>query len=158
MVSELESLDIEKEALKALCLAWQFNKAKIKAKKTERRQWSAEKEGICLELVEGYLQENHDIFKERIYSELDKIVQSSALVECINSIIRPYLNSTQGQVNQEILNLIMFYHNNRRYKAGKREQKTPMEILTGKPQEKDWIELLFELIKEKDPQFFSYPQ
>jgi hypothetical protein len=30
-----------------------------------------------------------------------------------------------------------------------------MEILTGKKQEKDWTELLFDLIEEKDPQFFS---
>ncbi|MCI5136504.1 MAG: hypothetical protein D3920_15890 [Candidatus Electrothrix sp. AW2] len=76
------------------------------------------------------------------------------MVECINSIIRPYLNTSRGQVNQNMLNLIAFYHNNRRYRAGKRVNKTPMEILTGKKQEKDWTELLFDLIEEKDPQFF----
>jgi hypothetical protein len=30
-----------------------------------------------------------------------------------------------------------------------------MAILTGKKQEKDWMELLFDLIKEKEPQLFS---
>ena len=49
----------------------------------------------------------------------------------------------------------MFYHNHRRYKAGKRRGKTPMEILTGKGQQKDWIELLFELVEEKEPAFFA---
>jgi len=82
-------------------------------------------------------------------------VQSSALVECINSIIRPYLNNSKGQVNQEALNLMMFYHNHRRYTAGKRTKKTPIEILTGKQQDKDWLKLLFELVDEKEPQFFS---
>ena len=86
---------------------------------------------------------------------IDQIVQSSALVECINSIIRPYLNGSKNHVTQETLNLIMFYHNHRRYKDGKRKGRTPMEILTGKKQKKDWIELLFDVVEEKDPYFFA---
>ena len=77
------------------------------------------------------------------------------MVECINSVIRPYLNTSRGQVNQSTLYLIAFYHNHRRYRTGKRVDKTPVEILTGKKQEKDWTELLFDLIKEKDTLFFS---
>ena len=30
-----------------------------------------------------------------------------------------------------------------------------MEILTGKKQKKDWIELLFDVVREKDPHFFA---
>ena len=56
---------------------------------------------------------------------------------------------------ENMLNLIAFYHNNRRYCAGKRADKTPMEILTGKKQDKDWTELLSDLVEEKDPHFFS---
>lgn len=52
----------------------------------------------------------------------------------------------------------MFYHNNRRYKADKRKGQTPMEILTGKSQEKDWIELLFDIVEQKDPSFFSFSE
>ncbi len=47
-----------------------------------------------------------------------------------------------------------FYHNHKIYNDGKRKGKSPMEILTGKKQEKDWIELLMDIIKEKDPLFF----
>ena len=70
--------------------------------------------------------------KSRYIAQLDQIVQSSALVECINSIIWPYLNGSRNHVDQEMLNLIMFYHNHRRYRARqeKRDQR-PMEILTG---------------------------
>lgn len=74
------------------------------------------------------------------------------MVECINSIIRPFLNTSKDQVTQEQLNLIMFYHNYRRYRDGKRKNKTPMELLTGKQQKEDWISLVFNEIREKDPE------
>jgi len=154
VVAKLDKLPIDQNILSSLCLAWQWNKAKIKAKKAERRNRCANKEEFCLNFAEGYLQEDFEIIKERVYTELDTIVQSSALVECINSIIRPYLNNSKGQVNQEALNLMMFYHNNRRYTAGKRVNKTPVEILTGEPQTKDWFKLLLELVEKKEPQFF----
>ena len=53
---------------------------------------------------------------------------------------------------KEQLNLIMFYHNYRRYRDGKRKNKTPMELLTGKQQTEDWIALVFDKIREKDPE------
>jgi hypothetical protein len=46
----------------------------------------------------------------------------------------------------------MHYHNHRRYRDGKRKNKTPMEILTGQEQGKDWIEIVFGIIREKDPE------
>ena len=106
-------------------------------------------------MAEGlHQQESEDAaIQQAVYSRLDKIVQSSALVECINSIIRPYLNACKNQVNQELLNLIMHYHNYRRYRDGIRKNETPMEILTGKKQTKDWIVILFEIIKEKNPNY-----
>ncbi len=77
-----------------------------------------------------------------MFDQLDSIVRASSLVEMVNSLLRPYLNSCKGQITQESLNLIMFYHNHRRYKSGKRKGKAPIELLTGKPLEADWIELL----------------
>ncbi|MBA7635083.1 hypothetical protein ES703_42683 [subsurface metagenome] len=53
-----------------------------------------------------------------------------------------YLNTTKNNVTQGMLNLFMHYHNHRRYVAGKRKGKTPIEILTGKTQDKDWLELV----------------
>ena len=108
---------------------------------------------FCIEIATGYLQKDCEIIKEHVYGQLYKIVQSSALVECINSIIRPYLNGSRNHVTQEALNLIMFYHNHRRYKSGKRKNQTPMEILTGKKQEKEWIDLLSVVIRKKEKSF-----
>ena len=155
IVMTLENLPVAHEALQALCLAWQWKKAMIKAKNAARRRYCAAHEKFCLEIAVGYLQDNYNVVKEHVYGQLDMIVQSSALVECINSIIRPYLNSSKNHITQETLNLIMFYHNHRRYNSGKRVGKTPMEILTGKPQEKDWIEILFDVVEEDNPSFFA---
>ena len=149
IVEELREIISDEEAIKGLCLAWQWNKGLIKNKKPAARRYCEENEKYCLEFAEGLLQEEFEGVKEKGYKELDRIVQSSSLVECINSIIRPYLNGSKNNITQETLNLIMFYHNHRRYKSGKRKGKTPWEILTGKKQEKQWIDLLFDVVKER---------
>jgi hypothetical protein len=137
--------------LHALALAWQWNKAVIKAKKTDRKHQAIEQRDLHLELAELLFTGNEKQFislKEAIYTELDQIIQASSMVECINSILRPYLNVSKNQVTQEFLNLFMFYHNHRRYHAGKRKGKTPMELLMGKEQKEDWITLLQKEVKE----------
>jgi hypothetical protein len=45
----------------------------------------------------------------------------------------------------------MHYHNHRRYVAGKRKGKIPMEMLTGKTQDKDRSELLIEKVPWEQP-------
>ena len=86
--------------------------------------------------------------KAIVFEKLDSTVQASSLVELVNSFIRPYLNSSKGQITQETLNLIMFYHNHRRYKSGKRQGKAPIELLTGEALEADWVELLIQHTQE----------
>ncbi|HUU41748.1 MAG TPA: hypothetical protein VMW42_12485 [Desulfatiglandales bacterium] len=153
IVATLTALPIEQQALQALCLAWQWKKGMIKSKRAKARHYCNGNEEFYLGIAAGYLQEDYDLMKKQVYTRLDQIIQSSALVECINSIIRPYLNNSKNQITQEMLNLVMFYHNHRSYKDGKRKGKTPIELLTGEKQEKDWIELLFEVV-EKEPTFF----
>src|SRR5207249_9639985 len=82
--------------------------------------------------------------KATVFEKLDSIIQASSLVELVNSFIRPSLNSSKGQITQETLNLIMFYHNHRRYKSGKRQGKAPIELLTGEALEADWVALLLQ--------------
>ena len=81
-----------------------------------------------------------------MFDKLDSIVRASSLVEMVNALLRPSLRSCKGHITQETLNLIMFYHNHRRYKSGKRQGKAPMELLTGKPLEAPWWELLYQQI------------
>lgn len=140
------------DALKALYLAWQWDKAVIKSKETTRKHKAIEQRDLHLELAELFVENKAQYLalQQKIYKELDKIIQASSMVECINSLLRPYLNNSKNQVTQEFLNTFMFYHNNRRYHAGKRKNKTPMEILTGKTQKEDWIGLLQEEIKKQE--------
>ncbi len=146
IVKNLNDSNFDKDALKSLCAGWQWHKGYIKSKTAPIRHYCRENELFCLEITEGYLQDEYVIVKEQVYNDLNNIVQSSAMVECINSIIRPYLNTSRNQISQEMLNLIMFYHNHRRYNSGERKHKTPHEILTGEKQKKEWMELLFDMI------------
>ena len=77
-----------------------------------------------------------------MFDKLGTILRASSLVEMVNSLIRPYLNSCKGQITQETLNLIMFHHNHRRYKRGKRKGKAPIELLSGESLEAPWWALL----------------
>lgn len=155
IVSDLRTLSIDEDGLRALCIAWEWGKGVIKSKNAKARLYCSMQENFYLELAECYLQDDYASIKEQVYMKLDQIVQSSAMVECINSIIRPYLNNSKNHVTQEMLNLIMFYHNHRRYIDGKRKGKTPFEILTGIKQEKDWLELIFDIVEQKDPSLFN---
>jgi hypothetical protein len=145
-----QELTDNKEAIQALALAWQWNKAVIKSKVTDRKHHAIEQRNLHLQLAELFIGDKKQFIqlKKAVYAELDQIIQASSMVECINSILRPYLNASRNQVTQEFLNLFMFYHNHRRYHAGKRKGKTPMELLTGKTQKEDWITLLQKQAKE----------
>jgi len=137
--------------LEAFCVGWQANKNAIKAKNIKRKHFYQSREKKWLKSLSEWLSEDFVPLKKEIYQQVDTIVQSSAMVEAINSIVRPYLNTSKNQTSQHLLNLIMFYHNHRKYRAGKRKGYSPMELLTGKTQQKDWLDLLMEHIQEKLP-------
>ena len=151
-VKNCQNLSDNKDALSALYLAWQWDKAVIKSKDIPRKHKAIEQRDLHLELTQ-ILVENEEEYlslKQTVYGELDQIIQASSMVECINSLLRPYLNNSRNQVTQGFLNTFMFYHNHRRYHAGKRKNKTPMEILTGKEQKEDWIDLLLAKVKKQE--------
>lgn len=147
-----QKLSTNEDALQALYLAWQFHLAVIKSKVCSRKHNAIAERDFYLELAALFI-DDKDVYttlKEQVYAELDMIVQASSMVECINSILRPYLTNSKNQITQSFLNTFMFYHNHRRYHAGKRKGKTPMEILTGQPQTEDWIALLLKEIEPKE--------
>ena len=114
----------------AFVLAWHhdhlFYQSHGKKKQHHRREHD-----YWLTFSEGLLDDQFDEFKALVFEKLGQVVKASSLVEMVNSLIRPYLNSSKGQVTQETLNLIMFYHNHRRYRGGRRQGKAPIELLTG---------------------------
>jgi hypothetical protein len=141
---------VPQQSLDALVLAWHHahlsDQSHAKQKhyhQHESQQW--------MNFAEGLLENQFTPLQALVFEKLDAIVQASSLVELVNSFIRPYLNSSKGQITQETLNLIMFYHNHRRYKSGKRQGKAPLELLTGEALKADWVELLLQYTQETSP-------
>jgi len=131
----------------ALVLAWHHEHLSHQSKAQQKRYHQHESQR-WLDFSEGLLDTQFASFHALVFEKLDTIVQSSSLVEMVNSFIRPYLNSSKGHITQETLNLIMFYHNHRRYKSGKRQGKAPIELLTGETLGADLVDLLIQHTQE----------
>jgi hypothetical protein len=134
----------------ALVLAWHHNHLSYQShgqKKHAHQQQSQQ----WLDFAEGLLDDQFAPRKVLVFEKLDTVVKASSLVEMVNSLLRPYLNSSKGQITQETLNLIMFYHNHRRYKGGRRQGKAPIELLTGEALQGDWVDLLMQHKREASP-------
>jgi hypothetical protein len=142
MHAELLGL-LSQQSFDALVLAWHHAHLSYQSPPKQKRYHQHESQQ-WLNFAEGLLDNQFELLQVLVFEKLDAIVQASSLVELVNSFIRPYLNSSKGQITQETLNLIMFYHNHRRYKSGKRQGKAPIELLTGEALEVDWIELLLQ--------------
>jgi hypothetical protein len=56
--------------------------------------------------------------------------RTSSAIECLNSLLRPYLNGRK-QVSQGFLDLFRFFHNTHRFARGKRAGFTPLELAGG---------------------------
>ncbi|MGE3537812.1 MAG: hypothetical protein AB7N91_10310 [Candidatus Tectimicrobiota bacterium] len=132
---------VPQQILDALVLAWHHGY--LSYQQHESQQW--------LDFAEGLLEQQFAPLQTVVFEKLDAIVQASSLVELVNSFIRPYLNSSKGQITQETLNLIIFYHNHRRYKSGKRQGKASIELLTRETLEADWVALLLQHTQETSP-------
>jgi hypothetical protein len=143
-----ELLEVMSEQVVEACvLAWHHDHLFYQSHGKKKHYHRHESE-YWLHFSEGLLDDQFDELKVLVFEKLDSIVKSSSLVEMVNALIRPYLNSSKGQITQETLNLIMFYHNHRRYKSGRRQGKAPIELLTGEALEGDWVELLIQHKRE----------
>ncbi len=131
----------------ALALAWHHDHL-CSQTHGKKKQYHRRESDYWLNFSEGLLDSQFDKLKVLVFEKLDSIVKASSLVEMVNALIRPYLNSSKGQITQETLNLIMFYHNHRRYKGGRRQGKAPIELLTGEALQDDWVDLFIEHKRE----------
>ena len=149
--AQAEAIDTELRAMvphevfEFLVLAWHYEHLVYQAQAKHKRAQQRER-AFWLACAEGLVGDEFDTLKALVFDKLDSIVRASSLVEMVNSLLRPSLNSCKGQITQETLNLIMFYHNHRRYKSGKRQGKAPLELLTGKPLDAPWWELLLQQV------------
>jgi len=136
---------LPKEALDFVCLAWQHDHLSHQTRSKVKHHHQNERD-FWQECAIPLLDQQDETLIKQAFELLNKMVRTSSLIEMVNSLVRPYLNACKGQITQETLNLIMFYHNYRPYKSGKRKGKALIELLTGKKLEKDWLESLVETL------------
>jgi hypothetical protein len=141
---------LPEEVLNFIGLAWQHDHQSHQHKGA-RKKYHVTERNFWLDVVVSLLDENAESQIEYAFEMLDSMVRSSSLIEMVNSQIRPHLNNCKGLITQELLNLIMFYHNHHRYKSGKRKGQAPIEIFTGTQLEGSWLDCLFETIARSQP-------
>lgn len=81
--------------------------------------------------------------KESFRKMIKTLVRASSIVECINSLIRPYL-FLKRTLKGKFLDLLQFYLNTRKYmnsRVEERKGKSPLELLTGK-EHSLWLDIL----------------
>jgi hypothetical protein len=133
----------DNEILQIAAAAWQFNKNSRKIKNnTKYKKDLLAKEQHLLSTIEFFEPDTFQQMKSQIYAQLDNIIQASAAVECINSILRTYLYTSKGNVSQAFLNLFRQYHNNRLFYQGMRKGKSPNQIFYNKEQQIPWKEVI----------------
>lgn len=77
---------------------------------------------------------------------LDGTARTSSLIECINGLLKSFLNNRQcfhdQKTMQAYLDLFVLWHNMRSYQRGKRQGQSPYQIAGIDPGYNDWLELL----------------
>ena len=136
----------DQELLQSLCLAWRCEHKLYQNPTLFQKKYLIESRNFSLEYSQVLAGKNYNDFKEQVFSHLDNIIRASSLVENVNSIIRPYFDTCKGQITQGMLNLIMFYHNYRKFDHGKRKGKAPLEILTGQEIKEHWVDILVDKV------------
>lgn len=133
----------DNQILQMTAAAWQFNKNSRKIKNnTKYKKDLLAKEQALLSTIEFFEPHTFQLMKSQIYTQLDNIIQASSSVECINSILRTYLDTSKGNVTQAFLNLFRQYHNNRLFYQGVRKGKSPNQIFYNKEQQIPWKEVI----------------
>lgn len=136
-------------------LYWQWDKKSYQTHSPKVQQRAKSEALAAKELLTEYYQQlaghknlsQFEDIRKKVFSALNEIVQASSLVETFNSILKPFINSARGQVSQQLLNLVRFYHNHRVFKRGKRQNSAPIELLTGVDLDKSWLDLLMDMLK-----------
>ena len=147
----LDNQLVEAHTLPFWALAWQYDKRSFKVKNNyayQKKLRDRSKKWIQdIQNDTNLTDEDFNALQATVFASFDGIVQSSAAVEMFNSILRPFLNQSRDQLSQQALNLIMDFYNHKPFSRGKRKGKSPLEILTGKKQEKDWIDKIMDLVR-----------
>lgn len=80
-----------------------------------------------------HLGKRYNDIRAKFKEAIKNVYRASSMVECVNSLIRPYL-FLKKVIPKKFLSLVQFYLNTRKYRRSRveeREGKSPLELLTG---------------------------
>jgi hypothetical protein len=123
---------------------WPLQRQSTNSKDDGMRKRLAQEAAFYDDDAASLLPEQGEAIRKEVEETLDAEVRSSSLVENIHAALRPLLATCRGQVDQDMLELFAYGPNHRRFVRGKRADKAPIEILTGKELEKTWLDSLLE--------------
>ena len=123
---------------------WQLQRQATNSKDDGIRKRLAQEAAFYDDYAANLLPEQGEAIRQEVEELLDAEVRSASLVENINATLRSLLDTCRGQVDQDLLELFAYRHNHRRFVRGKRVDKAPIEILTGKELEQTWLDALLE--------------
>ncbi|MCP4542933.1 MAG: hypothetical protein GY832_37920 [Chloroflexi bacterium] len=122
---------------------WRLRQALINGRRSRKRQ-AAEAEALFEQLLDG--DETLIALATYLMHILDAAGHTNSLIECINGLLKSFLNNRRAFRNQETaqayLNLFILWHNTRVYERGKRAGKSPYQWANIDPGSDDWLELL----------------
>lgn len=134
------------ELVNLVGLAWQYFRQATNIKTYQAKQFLITEAHHYLNWAQAIYPDSFDDIKSIIFEAFTANVRSSSLVENINSALRALINTCRGQVSQDLLNLFAFVHNHRPFLRGARQAKSPMEILSGIPLDKSWVDSLLQSV------------
>jgi hypothetical protein len=123
---------------------WQLKRQATNSKDYGSRKRLAQEAAFYADDATSLLPAQGEAIRQEVEALLDAEVRSSSLVENINAALRSLLDTCRGQGDQDMLELCASKHNHRRFVRGKRADKAPIELRTGKELEKTWLDALLE--------------
>jgi hypothetical protein len=129
--------------VRSVARCWRLRQALINGQRSRKRQ-AVEAEDVLQELLD-----ENDAFSALatyLMNILDAAGHTSSLIECINGLLKMFLNNRRAFRNRDTaqvyLNLFVLWHNMRVYERGKREGKSPYQWAGIDPGTDDWLALL----------------
>lgn len=122
-------------AFNAIACAWYYRTHAHRSQKMQRAYLTAL---VGLEYWSRRLK-NFAAVQKEVYAALDQVVRASSAVECINSLLRPYI-SVKKHLSAGFLALIALYWNT--HPLAQRGHKTPLELAGVDLGDDDWVRLI----------------
>jgi hypothetical protein len=129
--------------VRAVARCWRLRQALINGQRSRKEQADEAEAWLHLWLADNAALPAMATYLMNI---LNASGHASSLIECINGLLKMYLNNRRAFRDQDTaqayLNLFILWHNMRVYERGKRAGKSPYQWAGIDPGTDDWLELL----------------